>query len=97
MLKQEFLGSNMSLNLWSLVIFLSHIFFYCSMIFLIGSKSTAMKMSLMIAAWLLYQTSMLWYGIATGQVGFILIFIFQIIATIATIIISTERTKIENI
>jgi hypothetical protein len=51
----------------------------------------------MIAFWIIHQVAVLWYGIATNQIGFILIFIFQFIVTLLTIIISTERSINENI
>lgn len=50
----------------------------------------------MVVSWILFQTTTLWYGIATEQIGFILMFAFQMIATIVTIIISTERNINEN-
>lgn len=87
----------MSLNTWSLIIFLVHILFYLTMIFAVASNTSVTKMILMITSWIMYQIAVLWYGIATGQVGFILIFIFQFIATLVTIIISTERSISENI
>jgi len=86
----------MSLNLWSLVLFASHMFFYLGMIFAIATKSSVGKLALMIAAWLTYQIVTLWYGIATDQIGFILMFIFQLVMTVATIVISTERAISEN-
>jgi hypothetical protein len=46
---------------------------------------------------MLYQITTLWYGLATDQIGFILMFIFQFIVTILTVIISTERSINENI
>ena len=87
----------MSLNTWSLVLFASNMLFYSSMIYAVSSVSNVKKLSLMITSWILYQTATLWYGISTGQIGFILMFAFQIIATIITIIVSTERNINENI
>lgn len=86
----------MSLNAWSLVLFGAHIFFYASMIFTVSTRSSAGKMALLVSGWLTYQVATLWYAIATKQVGFILMFVFQIIATIATVIISVERKEVEN-
>ena len=87
----------MSLNTWSLIIFASHMLFYLSMVIAIGSNTSMFKMSIMVVSWILYQTVTLWYGISTNQIGFILIFIFQFIATFMTILISTERSINENI
>jgi len=86
----------MSLNSWSLILFASNILFYCSMIYAFSSVSNVKKLSLMVIFWILYQTATLWYGIATEQIGFILMFAFQIILTIVTVIITTERNINEN-
>lgn len=87
----------MSLNTWSLILFSANIFFYLAMLLAVSTKSTPGKLALMISSWIGYQVATLWYGIATKQLGFILMFIFQIIVSIATLIISTERTIDEDI
>ena len=51
----------------------------------------------MVALWIINQIVTLWYGLATNQIGFVLIFILQFIVTLLTIIISTERSINENI
>ena len=66
------------------------------MIYAVSSVSNVRKLSFMVVSWILFQTTTLWYGIATEQIGFILMFAFQMIATIVTIIISTERNINEN-
>jgi uncharacterized membrane protein len=86
----------MSLNTWSLVLFLSHIFFYLGMVFAVSTKSSVGKLALLISSWMTYQIITLWYGIATKQIGFILMFIFQLVITVATVVISTERSTNEN-
>jgi hypothetical protein len=60
-------------------------------------KTSLPKIVTMIAFWIINQVVTLWYGLATNQIGFILIFILQFIVTILTIIISTERSINENI
>lgn len=70
--------------------------FYLAMIFAVATSSSASKLALLISAWMAYQIATLWYGLATGQVGFILMFAFQFIATVATVVISTERSNSEN-
>lgn len=87
----------MSLNTWSLILFGANIFFYLSMVLAIATRSTPGKLALMISSWIAYQVVTLWYGISTKQLGFILMFIFQIIVSIATLIISTERPMNEDI
>lgn len=86
----------MSLNIWSLALFSAYVFFYLSMIFAVATKSSAGKVALLVSSWLTYQIVTLWYAIATRQIGFILMFLFQIVATVATVIISTERSNVEN-
>lgn len=87
----------MSLTVWSMIVFLSYALFYLSMFVAVTFKTSLLKISLMVIFWIIHQTIVLWYGIATDQIGFILIFIFQFIVTLLTIIISTERSLNENI
>jgi hypothetical protein len=67
------------------------------MLLAVTLKTSVTKIAIMIAFWILHQVVTLWYGLATDQIGFILMFIFQFIVTILTIIISAERSIDENI
>ena len=87
----------MSLTVWSLIIFATYTLFYLSMLFAVMLKTSVTKIATMVICWMIYQVATLWYGIATNQVGFILMFIFQFIVTILTVIISTERSINEDI
>jgi hypothetical protein len=87
----------MSLTVWSLIIFTTYSLFYLSMLLAVTLKTSVAKIAMMVVLWMVHQVSMLWYGLATDQVGFILMFIFQFIVTILTVIISTERSINENI
>jgi hypothetical protein len=87
----------MSLTAWSLIIFASYSLFYLSMLLAVTLKTSVTKIAAMIVCWIIYQIVTLWYGIATDQIGFILMFIFQFIVTILTVIISTERSMNESI
>jgi hypothetical protein len=87
----------MSLTAWSLIIFATYSLFYLSMLFAVMLKTSVTKIAAMVVFWMLYQITTLWYGLATDQIGFILMFIFQFIVTILTVIISTERSINENI
>jgi hypothetical protein len=87
----------MSLTVWSLIIFATYSLFYLSMLLAVTLKTSVAKIATMIVLWMVHQVSMLWYGLATDQIGFILMFIFQFIVTILTVIISTERSINENI
>jgi hypothetical protein len=87
----------MSLTVWSLIVFASYSLFYLSMLLAVTLKTSVSKIAFMVVCWMLYQIVTLWYGLATNQIGFILMFIFQFIVTIITVIISTERSINENI
>jgi hypothetical protein len=87
----------MSLSSWSLIVFAAHLMFYISMFVAVTFKTSLFKISMMITFWIINQIVVLWYGLATNQIGFILIFILQFIVTLLTIIISTERSINENI
>jgi hypothetical protein len=87
----------MSLTAWSLIIFATYSLFYLSMLFAVMLKTSVTKVATMVVCWMIYQVATLWYGLATDQIGFILMFIFQFIVTILTVIISTERSINEDI
>jgi hypothetical protein len=87
----------MSLTVWSLIIFATYSLFYLSMLFAVMLKTSVTKIATMVVCWMVYQIATLWYGLATDQIGFILMFIFQFIVTILTVIISTERSMNESI
>jgi|694.fasta_scaffold67232_7 hypothetical protein len=87
----------MSLTVWSLIIFATYSLFYLSMLFAVMLKTSVTKIATMVVCWMVYQIATLWYGLATDQIGFILMFIFQFIVTILTVIISTERSINEDI
>ena len=87
----------MSLTVWSLIVFASYALFYLSMFVAVTFKTSLPKIVTMIAFWIINQIVTLWYGLATNQIGFILIFIMQFIITFLTIIVSTERSMNEDI
>jgi len=69
----------MSLNTWSLIVFgavaLLYIMVYSSMF----QKSSIKKFVLLIIAWVTHMVTILWYGIATNQIGFILWFALELL------------------
>lgn len=87
----------MSLTVWSLIVFASYSLFYLSMLLAVTLKTSITKIAFMVVSWMIYQIVTLWYGLSTDQIGFILMFIFQFIVTILTVIISAERSINENI
>lgn len=42
-------------------------------------RSSIKKFVILTLAWLTHMTTLLWYGIATSQLGFILWFVFELI------------------
>lgn len=86
----------MSLNTWSLIVFAAHLIFYVAMSIVIMTRSNLSKLIWLVLSWVLWMIVTLWYGIDTGQVGFILIFVFQFIVTLGSIIFSAERYINEN-
>lgn len=86
----------MSLNTWSIIVFAAHFIFYVAMSVVIMTRSNLSKLIWLILSWVLWMIVTLWYGIDTGQIGFILIFVFQFIVTLGSIIFSAERYINEN-
>lgn len=81
----------MTLNTWSLIIFATHALFYLGMIFAMSGKADGRKLSFMIGTWIVNQIAITWYGLATSQIGFILISAFQFAATLLTLVILINK------
>jgi hypothetical protein len=64
----------MTLNDWSILYFAVTAIYYVTIYFAMFRNPSAMKFIFLIFMWLAHITTMLAYGIATGQVGFILLF-----------------------
>lgn len=86
----------MSLNMWSIIVFIAHLIFYTAMSFVIMTKPSISKLTMLITSWVIWMIAILWYGIDTRQIGFILLFIFQFIITLVGIIFSAERYINDN-
>lgn len=86
----------MSLNTWSIIVFAIHLVFYTTMSLLIATQASMSKLIVFITSWVLWMITILWYGIATHQVGFILMFVFQLVITLGSIIFSAERYMNDN-
>jgi hypothetical protein len=75
--KLEFL--DISLNTWSIIIFLFQAIFYTAMTFLIfGGLRNKVLFIFILIAFVLNQVLFIFYGIVTGQIGFILLVVFQL-------------------
>lgn len=68
----------MSLQEWSLVVFGSTAFMYLMAYFSLFHNPSIKKFILFIFAWVVHMVVTLWYGIATEQIGFVLIFGLEI-------------------
>lgn len=76
----------MSLNTWSLIVFASYLLFYSGMMIAMANTPKVSKIIFMISSWFINQIIVMWYGFATDQIGFILISLFQFVATLVTMI-----------
>ena len=86
----------MSLNSWSIILFAVHSLFYLAMSFLIATEASMSKLIAFILSWVTWMIAILWYGIDTHQIGFILMFVFQLVITLGSIIFSAERYMNDN-
>lgn len=68
----------MSLNTWSLILFVTTAFFYVMVYASLFQSPTIKKFLLLVLSWIAHIGAMLWYGIVTSQVGFILWFFLEI-------------------
>jgi hypothetical protein len=69
----------MSLNTWSLIVFGAVAFLYIMVYSSMFQKSSIKKFVLLIIAWVIHMVTILWYGIATSQIGFILWFALELL------------------
>ena len=68
----------MTLNTWSLIIFGTTALFYIMVYASLFQSPTIKKFLFLVVSWIAHIGSILWYGIATSQVGFILWFFLEI-------------------
>lgn len=85
----------MSLNDWSLVVFATTALLYMMLYWSVFRKPHLVNYILLIVAWAISVITNLVYGIATRQVGFILIFLMEIALAMAVLLI-TERSSHDN-
>lgn len=64
----------MTLNDWSILYFAITAIYYVTIYFSMFRNPNILKFMLLIVVWLAHLGTTLTYGIATGQVGFILLF-----------------------
>lgn len=78
----------MSLNNWSLVLFFSTFIFYMFVYFAMFSKPRVITFIFTLMSWVLSMTTKLVYGIATDQIGFILLFALDLFMVFLVFIIA---------
>lgn len=85
----EFL--DIDLNTWSLIVFFSQAILMISIFILLATVSTA-SFVFMTIFWFVSQIIFLFYGISTEQIGFIFLFLFNIIITVIGIFVNLDKS-----
>lgn len=83
----------MSLQDWSLVVFGSTAFMYLMAYASLFLSPSIKKFLLLILSWIIHMIVILWYGIATNQMGFILLFGLEITIIFFVYIITGKVLK----
>lgn len=78
----------MSLEAWSLVIFGTTTLLYMSVFISMFQNPSIKKFFFVFFAWVVHLIATLWYGIATGQIGFVLLFFMELIMIVFVYIIT---------
>ena len=87
----------MTLQDWSLVVFGATALLYFMVYLSIFQNPSVGKFLFLILAWIIHSATLVWYGIATGQVGFIMIVLLEIMMTTFVYIITGKVVKNENL
>lgn len=82
-------------NNWSLIIFFSHCMLIISMLLMIINARLS-SFLIMILFWITNQFITLFYGIETNQIGFILIFAFNLIILFIGLFIQVNGEKADE-
>lgn len=67
----------MSLNDWSIIVFLFSVLYYVTIYYSMFHNPNAAKFLLLTFVWIANSFVTLIYGMATGQIGFVLLFFFE--------------------
>jgi hypothetical protein len=88
----EFL--DIDLNNWSMIIFLFQVMFYTSVtLSAFGGIQNKLFLLFVIILFILNQIVFILYGISTGQIGFILLVVFQLFLVLMTYIFISFSVK----
>lgn len=85
----------MSISDWSMVVFLSSLVYYVSMYYAMFRNPSSAKFVITAFIWAANTFVTLLYGIATNQIGFILLFFLEWIALVA--IFSASGKVLKNV
>ena len=78
----------MSLNDWSLVVFGTTFIFYMSVYFAMFTKQHILTFVLTFMLWIVSMVTRLVYGLATDQIGFVLLFFLDLFMVFLVFIIA---------
>ena len=84
---------DISLNSWSMIVFLFYALFLMSMtISMLGGTSNIMLFSTIVFTFIAYNIVLVLYSISTSQIGFLLMVIFQFFLTLLTFLYVNQNT-----
>lgn len=86
----------MTLLQWSIVMFASTFIFYFFIYYSMFTRTSIFKFFLLAIVWILHEIITLVYGIATEQIGFVMIFSLDWVILIMIFAISGRYLKNEN-
>jgi hypothetical protein len=87
----------MNLNTWSLIVFATVAFLYLMVYSSMFQKATIKKFIFLTMAWVIHMITILWYGIATNQVGFILWFALELMMIYFVYVITGKVVKDDSL
>lgn len=85
----------MSLNSWSLVVFGFSVVYYLTIYYSMFKNPTVPKFALLGFVWLVNSFVTLVYGIATSQIGFVMLFFLE--WAMVMIVFSTTAKVLKNV
>lgn len=87
----------MTLQDWSLIVFGATALLYFMVYLSIFQNPSIGKFLFLILAWIAHSTVLVWYGIATDQIGFVMIVLLEIMMVTFVYIITGKVIKNENL
>jgi len=87
----------MSLQAWSLVYFGSTALLYFMIYMSMFQSPSIKRFFLLVVSWVVHMTALMWYGIATAQLGFILMFFLELMMIAFVYVITGKVVKDEDL